>query len=136
MRKANLTSYALAVCFFLFSWGTALSPQQIKEMPTPRQILEKIQKTLPLFFYTAIQSKVVLSDTDPSKKLRRIEVEFVSQIIEGIKMEHRGEIYFPANPEIYQRFERLGKFVIVTYAWATKPFVFEEGVCVKQSFFI
>ena len=61
------------------------------------------------------KDEVVTSDTDPGQRLRRIEVEYISQVVEGNRMIHRGTIFMPVNPEVNQSTERRGKVVIVTH---------------------
>lgn len=89
--------------------------KQISQMPTPKRIWEYIGKTLPPFLYSIEKDKIVRSNTNPSMNLRRVEVAFTSQVIEGNKMGHRGVIFMPADSEVYQKPERRGKVVIVTH---------------------
>lgn len=86
-----------------------------EKIPTPQEMLAKVRESLPPFDYTLIKDETVLSLTDPSKKLRRMEVTFLSQIVDGIKMYHKAAIYLPLNPGINQSPERRGKVVVVTH---------------------
>lgn len=88
--------------------------------PTPLELWERFRKTLPPFEYTVVNDDVVRSDTDPRKKLRRVEVKFISQIVEGKTMGHRGVIFMPANPGINEKPERKGKVVIIAHGAGDK----------------
>lgn len=102
------TVMVLAMCSLFFGQS---------EIPSPQQMWEMIQKTLPPFSYSVILDEIIPSDTDPSKKLRRMEVEFVSQVIDNIKMGHKAVIYLPVNPDVYRQQERRDKVVIVTHPY-------------------
>lgn len=86
-----------------------------KPYQTPLELWERFKKTLPPFTYTVGRDEVVASDTDPRKLLRRLEVSFVSQVVEGKKMVHRGVIYMPADPGVNDNSERRGNVVIIAH---------------------
>jgi hypothetical protein len=76
--------------------GTAVPGGQV---PTIRQLWERCQETLPPSSYKILKNEVVVSDTDPGKKLRRLEVRFTSQTIGQWerRMTHTGIIYTPSG---------------------------------------
>lgn len=115
MRRMPYLCFHIFIISLLFIYGSTLDSQESDEVPSPRQMWEKVQQTLPPFSYTVEKDEVVSSYTDPSKKLRRMEVMFLSQIFEGIEMGHKAAIYLPVNPEVYEQPERRGKVVIVTH---------------------
>lgn len=78
-----------------------------------RALWQEFQRTLPPFTFTIEKDEVVKSDTDPRQKLRRIEVKFYSQDIDGRKWGHPSVIFMPADPRTYQAPERRGKVVVV-----------------------
>lgn len=86
---------------------------------TPKQLWERFQKTLSPFRYTIQKDEIVMSDTDPEKKLRRIDFAFSSQevvsddLMEKKKLWHKGVIFIPADPGILNNSARRGKVVIV-----------------------
>jgi len=88
------------------------SSQEIS-MPSPKQLWERCQKSLPAFKYDIEKDEIVRSDTNPDQKLRRIEVKFYSQEIEGKKWGHPCVVFMPADPQVYNMPEKRGKVVIV-----------------------
>jgi hypothetical protein len=83
-------------------------------LPSPKLMWERLQKTLPRLTYDMISDHVVTSDTDPGRMLRRIEIRFISQVVNGIPMKHDAVIYIPAEFDIKAEAARRGKVVIVT----------------------
>lgn len=82
-------------------------------LPSPKQLWERCQKTLPPFTYNVVSNKVVDSDTDPRLKLRRMEIRFISQEINGRKMGHDAVLFIPIDPDTQSSPKRHGKVVIV-----------------------
>ncbi|HBO44733.1 MAG TPA: hypothetical protein DD670_12550, partial [Planctomycetaceae bacterium] len=82
-------------------------------LPTPAELLELARPTMLPLDYTIEKDEIVTSDTDPSMKLRRIEVKFYSQELEGRKWGHPSVIFMPADPKVYNSKERRGKIVVV-----------------------
>ena len=88
-------------------------------LPTPRQLWERVQRDMAPFGYSILRDEVVVSDTDPSLKLRRLELSFRSQTV-GVfrrKMDHKALVYMPADPARNQAPERRGKVVVVGYRY-------------------
>jgi hypothetical protein len=102
---------------FLYSIcsGHAKATPHNEEIPSPQEMLAKVKQSLPPFSFSIEKDEVVTSHTDPSKKLRRIEVSFLSQVLNGIKMYHSAAIYLPLDTKINKHPERRGKVVIVTH---------------------
>jgi len=82
-------------------------------LPTPAGLWSAIRRTLPPFAYDVQKDEIVRSDTDPKQKLRRIEVKFYSQEIDGKKWGHPAVIFMPADRRVYESALRRGKVVIV-----------------------
>jgi pimeloyl-ACP methyl ester carboxylesterase len=87
-------------------------------VPTPRQMLEEAQKTLPPLSFTIEKDEIVPSATFPDRKLRRIEIEFCSQIINGVEMRHDAVIYTP----LLRAPGKNGKVVIVAHPFGDDTF--------------
>ena len=83
------------------------------DLPTPRQLLEGCGDTVLPVEYVIEKDEVITSDTDPTKKLRRLEVKFYSQQIDGRKWGHPSVVFMPADPRVNQAGDRRGKVVIV-----------------------
>jgi len=117
MRKRFmlLISCVLMLCLFTLGSGFSWDKSSEENIPTPQDMLQKVQEMLPPFSYSIHKDEIVPSVTDPQKKLRRLEISFLSQIIDGIKMNFKASIYLPIDPEIYQRPARRGKVVIVAH---------------------
>ena len=117
MRGFRVAWLSLMVAVLLLLSGRpapATNQQSPDEsLPTPAQLWSRLQATLPPFTYTVQKDEIVQSDTDPRQKLRRIEVMFHSQVIDGKAWGHPAVIFMPANPAIYQAPDRRGKVVIV-----------------------
>lgn len=87
--------------------------EQAADLPTPLELWKSLQETLIPLEHTVEKEEIVFSDTRPEMKLRRLEVKFYSQEIEGKKWGHPCVIFMPADPEVYSTPERKGKVVIV-----------------------
>jgi len=106
----------LKVIFLFFATLITVSAQeanQESQLPTPKQLWERCQETLPLFAYEILKDEVIQSDTVPKQKLRRIEVKFYSQEINGKKWGHSCVVFMPANSRVFNAPDRRGKVVIV-----------------------
>ncbi|MEN6560002.1 MAG: hypothetical protein ABFD52_04425 [Acidobacteriota bacterium] len=79
---------------------------------SPRQIWERIRPTLPPLEARIESDTVVTSDTDPRLMLRRLEVKFYSQEIDGKKWGHPCVVFLPAGKKA-QSDARRGEVVIV-----------------------
>ncbi len=83
------------------------------QLETPAQIWERCQKKLLPFNFEIQKDEIVTSDTRPDTKLRRVEVKFYSQELEGKKWGHPCVVYLPADESITKSPDRIGKCVIV-----------------------
>ena len=82
-------------------------------VPTPRQIWDRFRTTLPPLDARIEKDEIIPSDTDPRIKLRRIEVKFYSQEIDGKAWGHPCVVFLPAERKVYDAARRRGKIVIV-----------------------
>ena len=102
--------------FFLMSIPVAIDavedPLQDSLIPTPKQLWERCKETLGPLTYEIVNDEIVTSNTDPSLSLRRIEIQFISQEIEGVKMGHEAVIFMPSGPEMNRSLDQ-GKVVVV-----------------------
>lgn len=115
-KKSCLFVLSLLMIALCSRIGLSLAPQDAESMPTAAEMLERArQRMLPLAF-SVEKDEVITSYTDPSKKLRRMEIRFTSQVIDGHEMIHEAAIYLPSNPDIDKSEDRRGKVVIVTHA--------------------
>jgi hypothetical protein len=84
-----------------------------RDVPKPREIWPIVkQHTVPLEF-RVISDEVVPSDTDPSKKLRKVTAHFYSQELAGKKWGHPCVIFIPEDNSRTLTPERKGKVVII-----------------------
>src|SRR4030067_325790 len=72
-------------------------------------------EALPALSYSIVKDEIVQSDTDPGKNLRRVEVRFISQVIDGAKMGHTGIIFMPPDAQENKNSDRKGKVVVATH---------------------
>ncbi|MBN1123397.1 MAG: DUF2961 domain-containing protein [Sedimentisphaerales bacterium] len=80
---------------------------------TPSELWQRCRKIFPPLDLSVIKDEVIQSDSDPNIKLRRIEVKFYSQELNGKKWGHPCVIFLPADPKVTQAPDRRGKVVIV-----------------------
>jgi len=120
MKKSLSLLIISALVLGLFIAGAGLFPAALtsQELPTPQEMWRDIKKTLPPLFFNMEKDETVTSLTDPARKLRRLEVSFLSQVYEGVEMVHKAVIYLPADPPINKRPGFHGRVVIV----ATRSF--------------
>jgi hypothetical protein len=100
---------------FLFS-SQNKTPE--KGLVSPKELWQCFQKNLPPFKYSVRKDEIIPSFTDPDQKLRRVEVIFISQIVDDAKMGHAGVIFMPL--EIPK--DRRGKVVITAHAFDDDTF--------------
>jgi hypothetical protein len=109
----------MVLCFLLInSYGGQADVQENggtvpADLPSPRDLLASIQDTIFPLKYTIEKDEIIPSDTRPGMELRRLEVKFYSQEIEGKKWGHPCVIYMPADPTVNDTPERKGRVVIV-----------------------
>ena len=73
------------------------------QLETPAQIWQRCQETLLPFNFEIQKDEIVPSDTRPEMKLRRVEVKFYSQELDGKKWGHPCVVYMPADKSITVR---------------------------------
>ena len=84
-----------------------------RNVPKPRDVWPLVkQHTVPLEFKIR-SDEIVTSDTDPSKKLRKVAAHFYSQELAGKKWGHPCVIFMPMDNRRNLTPERKGKVVIV-----------------------
>jgi hypothetical protein len=84
-----------------------------KDVPKPREIWPLVREhTVPLEFEIR-SDKIVQSDTDPAKKLRKVTAHFYSQELAGKKWGHPCVIFLPEDADRNLTPERKGKVVII-----------------------
>ncbi|MBN2021940.1 MAG: hypothetical protein JW809_04035, partial [Pirellulales bacterium] len=88
-------------------------PKDEKPVETAPRLWQRLEPTLPPLEWKIEKDEVVPSDTDPRRKLRRVEVKFHSQELDGRKLGHPCVVFMPADPKDYNAPSRRGKVVIV-----------------------
>ncbi|MCP4713398.1 MAG: hypothetical protein GY869_32615, partial [Planctomycetes bacterium] len=89
------------------------SDLQDSSIATPQELWLDFEKSLPELEFTVGKHEIFNSDTKPDMQLRRMEVKFYSQEIDGKKWGHPCVVFTPADPTINAAPERRGKVVIV-----------------------
>jgi hypothetical protein len=92
---------------------TAPEAERRPETATPRAIWRRVKPTLPPLDVRIVSDTTVKSDTDPRLELRRLEVKFYSQEIDGKKWGHPCVVFLPAEAKGRKDPGRRGKVVIV-----------------------
>jgi len=108
-----MISFSMLLFLTVFIQPSEEKKSSLSQIPTPKEIWEQCQKTLPVYSYTISKDEIVRSNTNPDQKLRRIEVKFYSQEIMGKKWGHSCVVFMPADSKYYMTSERKGKIVIV-----------------------
>lgn len=118
---------------FTFCWiGAGVFSQesgQENTFPSPKELWDRCQETLPPFSYKVLKDEVVPSTTDPRQNLRRMEVRFTSQVVGQWerRMGHTAVIHMPADPQVYMAPERRGKVVVVANSYNDRMMVHDYG---------
>ena len=76
MRRRRHVVMTAGLGFLILGMGLSGPAVRSEQAPTIRQLWERCQETLLPFSYKVLKDEVSVSDTDPSKKLRRLEVRF------------------------------------------------------------
>ncbi|MBN1909816.1 MAG: hypothetical protein JW818_08770 [Pirellulales bacterium] len=84
-----------------------------RNVPKPRETWPLVKEHMVPMALETLSDEMVTSDTDPTKKLRKITARFNSMKIGGKIWTHPCVIYIPADNSINQTPERRGKVVIV-----------------------
>ena len=85
-----------------------------KNVPKPRELYPLVKKDMVPMDLQILSDKIVPSDTDPSKKLRKITAKFHSIRLENKTWIHPCTIFIPADNSINETPERRGKVAIVS----------------------
>ncbi len=83
------------------------------QLETPAETWKRCQETLLPLEIEIQKDEIVQSDTRPEMKLRRVEVKFYSQELEGKKWGHPCVVFMPADKSVTHSPQRVGKCVIV-----------------------
>ena len=109
-----MKSTAKRVLFLLLAGIPSVAGSQDTETCNPvRDMWIRFQKTLPELEVIIQKDEIIRSFSDPDVRLRRIELKFYSQVIEGKKWGHPSVIFMPADTSVFMTPERKGKVVIV-----------------------
>jgi hypothetical protein len=113
----------IPLCLLFMMAPLTVLARQDPSQETPKQLWERLRETLPPFTYDVVQDEVVNSDTDPSLRLRRIEIRFISQVIDGIKMGHDAVIFIPEDTANRRPEASRGRVVVVTRAFGDETII-------------
>ena len=127
MRRRRSLRLAAAAAL---AW--ALGPAaaaQTGPAPTVAQLWERCRETLPPFSYTVVKDEVAASDTDPGRKLRRVEVRFASQTVGQWerRMTHTGVLHIPVGFGSAVDPSRKGKVVVIAGAYGDTKIIDNYG---------
>lgn len=111
-KSLEMTAVALAL-FLAADSPCGGYPLLEDQPPSPAQLWQRCQETLPPLELEITRDEVVPSDTVPGLKLRRIEAKFYSQVIDGRKWGHPSVIFIPQQADKKLAEKRKGKVVIV-----------------------
>lgn len=93
-----------------------------RDVPKPVEVYEYVKRDMIPMDLKIISDEIVTSDTDPSKKLRKITAQFKSLEFEDRAWIHPCVILMPADPAVNSTPERKGKVVIIgTPGWSMFP---------------
>jgi len=121
VSKSRKISFSLVILLLFSVWPGSILPET--EIKTPQQLWRQFQKELPPLSFTIEKDQIISSETDPGKKLRRLDFCFSSQKVpveagtgadKWIFMDliHRGVIFIPIHKDI-RAAKSSGKVVIV-----------------------
>jgi len=132
MRRRTFFFSAAGLGFAALGMGLSGIPARIGQAgtsPNIRQIWERCQETLLPFSYKVLSDQVVVSDTDPAKKLRRMEVRFASQTVGQWerRMTHTAVVHLPADPSVLSDPARKGKVVVIAQAFGDDSIIDNYG---------
>ncbi len=84
-----------------------------KDVPKPREIWPLVKQDMVSPEFTVRADEIVVSDTDPSQRLRKVTAHFWSQQLGGKKWGHQCVILLPADDSRNVTPDRKGKVVII-----------------------
>lgn len=90
-----------------------------RNIPKPRELWPTVMKHAVPHNFTIKADEVIVSDTDPSKRLRKVTAQLQSQILDGKTWCHQCVIFLPVDPKRNDTPERRGKVVIIGSPGAT-----------------
>jgi hypothetical protein len=99
-----------------------------RNVPKPKETWPLVKKDMVPMDLIILSDEIVTSDTDPSKKLRKITATFNSMKLDGKIWSHPCVIFTPADNSINLKPERLGKVAIVSSPCAPGNMVFDAHV--------
>ena len=79
----------------------------------PKEIWPHVKKHMVAMDAKILEDKIIASDTDPKKKLRKVTAQFNSQNLDGKLWIHPCTILMPADSRVNQTPQRQGKIVIM-----------------------
>jgi hypothetical protein len=84
-----------------------------RSVPKPRDLWPQVMKHAVPLEWTVLSDEIVVSDTDPLKKLRKVTAHFWSQELAGKKWGHPCVIFMPADASVNASAKRRGKVAIL-----------------------
>ncbi len=87
--------------------------KESRNVPMPRELWPIVMKHAIPTEFTIKSDEIVTSDTDPSKKLRKVTANFYSLNLEEKRWGHRCVIFLPADPRRNVAPDRKGKVTII-----------------------
>lgn len=110
------TGPVLLVLLAGLGWARAAAPDE--GPASVRALWERFRQALPPVSFEVLDDRVVPSDSDPRRRLRRLEVRFTSQVAGQWerRMDHTAVLFIPAEPEAEGGPRRRDRAVIVTGA--------------------
>ncbi|WP_425399139.1 hypothetical protein [Aeoliella sp.] len=84
-----------------------------KDVPKPREIWPIVKQQMISPEFEVLSDEIVVSDSDPTKRLRKVTAHFWSIELAGKKWGHQCVIWLPENSSINDTDERRGKVVLV-----------------------
>jgi pimeloyl-ACP methyl ester carboxylesterase len=119
----------VAAGFLMSGLGSMGTAARSGQSPDIRRLWERCRETLPPFSYKVLKDEIVVSDTDPARKLRRLGVRFSSQTVGQWerRMTHTAVIHMPADPAVLNDPARRGKVVVIANAYGDDLMVDNYG---------
>ena len=118
------TSFAIAGVSSVFAQETSADgafefEKESRKVPKPRELWPAVMKHAVPHNFTVKADEIVVSDTDPTRKLRRVTAQLQSQVLDGKAWCHQCVIFLPVDPKRNDTPERRGKVVIIGSPGAT-----------------
>lgn len=84
-----------------------------RNVPKPRDVWPQVMEHAVSLEWKVLADEIVVSDTDPTKRLRKITAHFWSQELAGKRWGHPCVIFMPADASVNASAKRKGKVVIL-----------------------